>query len=125
MAESAGTNSSPGFVQNCPAPNEKEARNPVVIASARWAAAAAVTKTGLTLPSSPKNGIGTGRDTARSKSARPPASEPVKAPALIRGSSRPVRPASSPWMIAKAPLGAPASCSVVAMMSAVASDSRR
>lgn len=53
MSDPAGTSSTPGLVQNCPAPRVNEPMKPATISSARSAAAAAVTKTGLVLPNSP------------------------------------------------------------------------
>lgn len=112
-------------MQNCPAPIVKEPTACVAMSAPRASAAARVTNTGLTLPSSPKNGIGTGRETARSKSARPPAVEPVKAPARTPGSTSASRPASSPTSSVKRSSGAPASASARRTTSAVATERRR
>ena len=51
--EPAGTNSSPGLVQNWPLPSDMEPTKPAATSSARCAAASGVTKAGFTLPSSP------------------------------------------------------------------------
>ena len=48
-----GTSATPGLVQNCPSPRVTEPARPLPIASARSAAAAGVTTSGLVLPSSP------------------------------------------------------------------------
>lgn len=49
----------------------------------------------MTEPSSPKKGIGSGREAQRSKSARPPTSEPVK-PDYYEGFARAVRDGTEP-----------------------------
>lgn len=48
-----GTNTTPGFVQNCPTPSVNDPASPVASAAPRAATAARVSTTGLTLPSSP------------------------------------------------------------------------
>jgi hypothetical protein len=75
----------PGLVQNWPAPMVSDPAHPLAIASPRALTASGSRNIGLTEPSSPKNGIGSGRWAQRSYSARPPASEPVKPTALISG----------------------------------------
>ena len=81
----ATTTAMPGLVQNWPAPIVSEAAQPAPSAAARVFTASGRTNIGLTLPSSPKKGMGSGRLAHRSNSARPPASEPVKPTALISG----------------------------------------
>ena len=49
----SGTSARPGFVQNCPLPSVNDATQPCAIAGARSAAAAGVTASGLSEPSSP------------------------------------------------------------------------
>ena len=51
--EPAGTNTTPGLVQNCPAPSVNEAARPLASSSARASSAAAVIRTGFTALSSP------------------------------------------------------------------------
>ena len=48
----AGTNTTPGLVQNCPAPSVKDPTSPLASAAPSAATASAVTTTGLMLPSS-------------------------------------------------------------------------
>ena len=79
------TMATPGLVQNWPAPMVSEPAQPLPIASPRAFTAAGITNIGLTEPSSPKNGIGSGRPAQRLNNARPPASDPVKPTALISG----------------------------------------
>jgi hypothetical protein len=52
-ARSAGTNSRPGFVQNCPTPIVADPANPLTISSCRRSTAPGVTKVGLSDPISP------------------------------------------------------------------------
>ncbi len=49
----SGTSASPGFVQNCPVPRVNDPTQPSAISTARSAAAAGVTVSGLSDPSSP------------------------------------------------------------------------
>ena len=107
-ASPAGTNTSPGLVQNWPTPRVKEAASPAPICSARSAAAASVTTTGLREPSSPWNGIGLGRAAAASNSARPPGMEPVNPAALTSGCLISSTPASKPWTTVTTSSGRPA-----------------
>jgi len=79
------TTAIPGLVQNCPAPSVSDPAQPRAISPPRALSAAGRRNIGLTEPSSPKNGIGSGRAAQRSNSARPPASEPVKPTARISG----------------------------------------
>ena len=84
-ASDAAMTAMPGLVQNCPAPMVSDPAHPAPIRAPRAAAAAGSTNIGLVEPSSPQNGIGSSRPMARSKSARPPESEPVNPTALIAG----------------------------------------
>ena len=101
------TTTTPGFVQNCPAPIVSDAAHPAPISAPRAEAAAGSTKTGLIDPSSPKNGMGSGRCAHRSNSARPPRSDPVKPTALISGCCTSACPTSSPppWINENTPAG--------------------
>ncbi len=67
--------------------------------------------------------MGTGRETARSNSARPPLIEPVNAPAVMRGSRISALPVSTPSVMANTPAGAPAPDSASDTTSPVAADS--
>ena len=60
------TKTTPGLVQNCPAPISSDAAQPDAISPPRAASARGITKTGLIEPSSPKKGIGWGRAAHRS-----------------------------------------------------------
>ena len=102
----AGTKNRPGFVQNWPAPSVIDPARPVPISPPRSSAAARVTTSGLAAPSSPKKGIGTDRALARSHSARPAATEPVKPAALTAGASTSATPASKPKTRLRVPSGA-------------------
>ncbi len=78
-------NTIPGFVQNCPAPSVKDACSPATMPSPRSRSAPGSTNTGLVLLISPKNGMGSGREAARSISALPALRDPVKPTALTKG----------------------------------------
>ncbi len=93
------------------------------MASPRSAAARSVTTTGLTLPSSPKNGIGSGRAAATSARKRPARSDPVNVAARIRGSRSMASPASSPSTSWSVPSGSPAATSAADAASATRRDS--
>ena len=83
--EERGTKTTPGLVQNCPAPMLIDATRPAASSVPRCSSAAGKITTGLMLPSSPWKGMGSGLPTARSNSARPPAVEPVNATAVTAG----------------------------------------
>lgn len=106
-ASPAGARTKPGLVQNCPAPMLIELPRPAPICSARSAAAASVTTTGLSEPSSPWKGIGAGRAAAASNSARPPRIEPVKPAAETSGCLTSSTPASKPWTTVRTSSGRP------------------
>ena len=74
-----------------------ESAQPFAISPPRAATACGNRNIGFTLPSSPKNGIGSGRAAQRSKSARPPPSEPVKPTARISGW------VTSAWPVSRVP----------------------
>ncbi len=103
------TTAMPGLVQNWPAPMVSDPAQPSAMPLARADIAAGSRNIGLTLPSSPKNGIGSGRPAQRSNSALPPASEPVKPTARISGCCTSEVPTSRrpPWISEKVPGGMP------------------
>src|ERR1035441_3862997 len=78
-----GTNTRPGFVQNCPTPSVIDPASEDPISAPRSPAALSVTTNGFADPSSPKKGIGTDRAFARSQRASPAPTEPVKPMALV------------------------------------------
>src|SRR5215472_9414691 len=90
----------------------------------RAAAAPGRMTTGLTEPSSPKNGIGTGRCAQMAASASPPRADPVNPAAAIAGCFSSRTPASTPNTTAKVPAGAPTPASAWATIRAVSSDVR-
>ncbi len=93
------------------------------MASARSAAAASVTTTGFSEPSSPWKGIGTARAAAASNRARPPRTEPVKPAAVTRGCLISSMPASKPCTRPTTPSAMP--CSAAARRSSFATSSDR
>ena len=108
-----GTSTRPGLTQNWPTPSVIEPARPVPMASARSAAAASVTTTGFSEPSSPWKGIGVGRAAAASNRARPPRIEPVKPAAATSGCLISSTPASKPWTRPSTSAGMP--CSAAAL----------
>ncbi|MNN27414.1 hypothetical protein D3C81_1409490 [compost metagenome] len=86
----------PGLVQNWPAPSVSEPAKAVPMASARLASALGNSSTGLMLLISANTGIGAGRAAAIAISAVPPAREPVKPTARMRGSATRPWPTSRP-----------------------------
>src|SRR5499426_1426283 len=90
----------------------------------RAAAAPGRMTTGLTDPSSPKNGIGTGRWAQTAARASPPRADPVNPAAAIAGCLSSRTPAPTPNTTAKVPAGAPAPASAPATIRAVSSDVR-
>ena len=66
-----------------------------------------MTTTGLSEPSSPWKGIGTGRAAAASNRARPPRTEPVNPAALTSGWRINPTPASNPWTRVTTSSGSP------------------
>src|SRR5689334_16962790 len=119
---SSGTNSRPGLVQNWPVPRVSEPAYPVATAAGRENAAPGRTTTGLTEPSSPKNGIGTGRSAQTRARARPPAVDPVNPAAAISGCRSSRSPASTPCTRLNVPAGAPAAASAPVTISAHTSE---
>src|SRR5256885_17183419 len=79
------TKTRPGLVQNWPPPRVKEACRSAASSSGGADIAPGKMNRGLVLDISAKNGIGSGRLTARLKRARAARCEPVKAGALARG----------------------------------------
>jgi hypothetical protein len=90
------TTATPGLVHIWPALAVSEPAQPLAMASPRVPAASGRMNMGLTEPSSPKNGMGSGRAAQRSNSALPPRSEPVKPTALINGCWTRAAPTSLP-----------------------------
>ena len=86
----------PGLVQNWPAPMVNDPAQPAPIPAPRAVTASGSRNIGLTEPSSPKNGIGSGRAAHRSNSARPPRKDPVKPTARITGFCTKAAPTALP-----------------------------
>ena len=98
-------------MQNWPAPRVSDPAYPVAISAGRAAAAPGRMTTGLTEPSSPKNGIGTGRSAQILASASPPRTDPVNPAAAMAGCRSSRTPAGTPYTTANVPGGAPAPAS--------------
>ena len=92
----AGRKTMPGLVQNWPAPRVKEPKRLWASAAGPLRSAPGRMKTGLPLDISVKQGMGSGRAAARSMSARPARSEPVKATARMSGCLTSAAPISKP-----------------------------
>ena len=98
-------------MQNWPAPRVSDPAYPVAISAGRAAAAPGRMTTGLTEPSSPKNGIGTGRSAQILARASPPRTDPVNPAAAMAGCCSSRTPAGTPYTTANVPGGAPAPAS--------------
>ncbi len=80
--------------------------------------------TGLTEPSSPKNGIGTGRSAQILASASPPRTDPVNPAAAMAGCCSSRTPAGTPYTTANVPGGAPTPASASATICPVSTEVR-